>query len=537
MPKTAVASTGPTLELSPTDRTLPALLCRQAELLGDRELIRGSNRSRSYLDTRETVSRLAGALRAAGLETGDRIAILSTNRLELLDTVLAAGWLGAIAVPINTAMRGAQLAHVLKNAAPRLLVTEPALVPVLDDLSSLPASIERLWLTEPLESEPLKTYGAEPFPEEGNPIDPHPVAPGDPLLILYTSGTTGASKGVVCPHAQLYWWGVLTGRYLGIRDEDVLHTTLPMFHMNALNTFFQAALAGAVYSFGVRFSASRFWDEVRERDTTVTYLLGAMVQILLGQEPGDADRTHRLRIALSPATPRTAVEAFHARFGVELVDGYGSTETNLVLCNRVGDHRPGTMGRVVPEFEARVVDENDEALPNGVPGELVLRPREPYSFASGYDRMPESTVEAWRNLWFHTGDRVVRDEDGAWHFVDRLKDAIRRRGENISSAEVEEALLTHPDIAFAAAIGVPSEIGEEDVMAFVVLQPGARPKPEELMAHLEPRIAYFAIPRYLEFVDELPLTENGKVRKAALRERGIGERTWDREAAGYSLKR
>jgi crotonobetaine/carnitine-CoA ligase len=536
MASTAGASSEGPLELDPEDRTLPVLLSRQAERLGERELVRHAAGSRSYRDTLDAVARLAGALRAAGVEPGDRVAVFAANRLELLDTVLAAGWLGAVAVPVNIALRAAQLAHVLENADPRLLVADPAFVPVLDDLVSLPTSLERVWLTERAAGGSVGAVPLEPFPAGGDPVEPHAVGPMDPFLILYTSGTTGPSKGVVCPHAQLYWWGRLTARYLDVRGTDVLHTVLPMFHMNALNTFFQAGLAGAVYSFGPRFSASRFWDEVRDREATVTYLLGAMVLILLGREPGVSERSHRVRVALSPATPQQAVEAFRARFGVALVDGYGSTETNLVFCNRVGDHRPGTMGRVVPEFEARVVDENDEDLPDGVPGELVLRHSEPYSFASGYFRRPESTVEAWRNLWFHTGDRVVRDTDGVWRFVDRLKDAIRRRGENISSAEVEDALLTHQDVALAAAVGVPSELGEEEVMAFVVLRSGALPDPGGLTAHLEPRLAYFAIPRYLEFVDELPLTENGKVQKAPLRERGVGEHTWDREAAGFALE-
>jgi crotonobetaine/carnitine-CoA ligase len=195
------------------------------------------------------------------------------------------------------------------------------------------------------------------------------------------------------------------------------------------------------------------------------------------------------------------------------------------------------MGRVLPGFEAKVVDENDAEVPDGEAGELVMRADEPFAFATGYWRLPERTVEAWRNLWFHSGDRVIRDADGYFRFVDRIKDAIRRRGENVSAWEVEQVLQSHPDVAAAAVIPVPSDLGEDDVMACVVARSGAVLDHAELLRHCEPRLAYFAVPRYVEIMDELPLTENGKVRKFVLRARGVTDATWDREAAGYELSR
>jgi crotonobetaine/carnitine-CoA ligase len=420
---------------------------------------------------------------------------------------------------------------MLANSAPRLLVLEAELAGALDSVARVPAELSRLWLVgggDPGRGWP--SLPAEPFPEDGPEARPHAVRPGDTLSILYTSGTTGLSKGVCCPHAQFHWWGVLTAEHLEVTGDDVLYTVLPLFHTNALNTFFQALLYGAELRVGARFSASRFWREAHETGATVTYLLGAMVQILRRGPRSPADTAHRVRIALSPATPPEAVGDFRARFGVDLVDGYGSTETNFVIGGPLAEQRPGTMGRVVEGFEARVVDDDDRELPAGVPGELVLRHSEPFSFATGYYALPGATVESWRNLWFHTGDRVVRDEDGFFRFVDRLKDAIRRRGENISSFEVEQALTTHPDVESAAVVPVASELGEDDVLAFVVPRPGATLEPEALVRHLEPRLASFAIPRYLELVTELPLTENGKVRKFVLRERGVQATTWDREA-------
>jgi crotonobetaine/carnitine-CoA ligase len=375
------------------------------------------------------------------------------------------------------------------------------------------------------------------MPLGGDRLPAHPVDPADTMAILYTSGTTGAPKGVCCPHAQFFWWGVLVGEQLGLGPGDTAYTVLPLFHTNALNAVAQVLASGARYAFGPRFSASGFWGEARAVGATVTYLLGAMVHILMKAPPSGSDRDHAVRIALSPATPAELATGFQERFGVVLMDGYGSTETNLVTSNLIGGHTPGTMGRPAPEFEVRAADDHDEELPPGVPGELLVRPREPFSCATGYWRRPEATVAAWRNLWFHTGDRVVREPDGTLRFVDRLKDAIRRRGENVSSFEVEQALVSHPDVESAAVVPVPSELSEDEVMAFVVPRAGRRLDPVDLVRHCEPHLAYFAIPRFVEVVDALPLTENGKVRKHVLRERGRGPATWDREAAGVVLRR
>jgi crotonobetaine/carnitine-CoA ligase len=284
---------------------------------------------------------------------------------------------------------------------------------------------------------------------------------------------------------------------------------------------------------GERFSASRFWARVTAADADVTYLLGAMVTILMSRPVEPVEREHHVRIALAPATPARIFDRFRERFGVQLIEGYGSTETNCpIAADDPAESRGGYMGTVRPGFHARVVDENDQTVPDGTAGELVLRHDEPFAFADGYWAMPEQTVKAWRNLWFHTGDRVVRDPDGWYRFVDRTKDAIRRRGENISSWEVEQAVLEHRAVSAAAAFPIPSDLGEDEVMTAVVLEPGETLTPEELIEHCRPLLPYFAVPRYVEFVTELPLTENGKVRKQVLRDRGLTPDTWDREAAG-----
>jgi crotonobetaine/carnitine-CoA ligase len=521
----------------PSERTLPKMLARQAERYGQRRLVTIGGTTLSYAEARAAAAGYAGALAAAGTKAGDRVAIMCGNRAELLLTILGCAWLGAIAVPINTASRGAQLQHILSNCGARLLVIERELTSVLAsfDLAHIP--LEALWLVGEGTAGDLRQLKSAPFPQPQGNMPPHAADPGDTFAILYTSGTTGLSKGVCCPHAQYFWWGVYTSQLLGVRESDVLVTTLPVFHTNALGAFFQTLLNGATIVVESRFSASGFTAALAQHKATVTFVLGAMVPMLLAQEASAADRAHGVRLALAPAVPAHFHKKFTERFGFGLIDGYGSTETNCILGAPLAEQRPGTMGRLLPGFIARVVDANDNELPDGKAGELVLRADEPFAFATGYFGMADKTVEAWRNLWFHTGDRVLREPDGYYRFMDRMKDAIRRRGENISSYEVEQVLLTHPAVVNVAVFPVRAELAEEEVMAALVLRGGAQITHAALLDFCQPRMPYFAVPRYLEFVEALPATESGKVTKYKLRERGVTAATWDREQAGYKLAR
>lgn len=495
--------------------TVPGMLMARASLTPDAPLFRCGEVRRTAAEMVDAVARAAGALAARGVAAGERVAFLAANRVELLDLVLGAAWLGAVAVPINTAARGAQLHHILSNSQARLLVVEHEFAPHLDDLPALPDLQDR-WVLGELPA------------EMGLPVPPAAVAPGDPAAILYTSGTTGVSKGVVCPHAQFWWWGCNVSEQIGIRSDDVLHTCLPLFHTNALNAFSQAVVSGATYVLGSRFSASRFWSQMVDSGATVTYLLGAMVGILDSQPPSDLDRAHAVRLALSPATPGRLLAPFRERFGVALLDGYGATETNAVIATRPGEERPGYVGTLQPGFRMRVVDADGADVATGTPGELLLRSDQPFAFASGYFRMPEATTAAWQDLWFHTGDRVAVEPDGSIRFVDRIKDVIRRRGENISSLEVEDVLRAHPAVADVAVYAVDSELGEDEVMAAVVAKEAHDLVFEELVEFCGPRLAAYAIPRFLLRLDALPLTENGKVRKPDLRARGT-DGAWDRQ--------
>lgn len=518
----------------PPDRILSTILTRQAAHYGDRVLLVAGDTRWTYSQTAAIAAASAKTLVDAGIKPGDRVALMCSNRPEFLQVYLGCAWLGAIVVPINTALRGFQLSHIFRNSRPALLVIEAQFLAAIETVDPDVELPSRTWTIGAITETRVSPV---PLPALGDDVPAGVVRPGDTVAILYTSGTTGPSKGVCCPQAQLFWWGIYSARALGIREGDVLFTTLPLFHTNALNAFYQAILNGCTYMLEPKFSASGFWATARRHNATVGYLLGAMASMLLAQSPSEDDRGHRIRVALGGGVPPQIHRPFFERFGVPLVDGYGSTETNFVFAGSIPSDRPGTMGYLADGVEARIVDENDSELPAGQAGELVLRAREPFAFASGYFGMPEKTVEAWRNLWFHSGDRVVRDSDGHYRFIDRMKDSIRRRGENVSSWEVEQTIQSHPAVATCAIYPLPSEWGEDEVAAAILLEPGQSLQPVDVIRHCEGQIAYFAIPRYVRIVREMPLTENGKIKKGVLRDAGVTSDTWDREAAGIQVRR
>jgi len=524
-------------DFAPAERTVPAMLARQAERFGSKLLVSSGGQSWTYAQARAQAASFGATLRAAGIKRGDRVALICSNRLDFMRAFLGCAWIGAVSVPINTASRGHQLQHILSNSAARLLIVEGAFAGNLDHLDTASLPLETIWTIDADAPIRIGTHVSAPVPASAEFCDAETMRPRDMLTILYTSGTTGPSKGVCCPHAQYFWWGANTAALLGLSDTDVLQSTLPLFHTNALNTFFQALLMGISVTYENRFSASDFYAALTRSDATATYVLGAMVPILLSRPRRAEERAHRVTVALAPGVPARFHAEFTERTGIHLIDGWGSTETNFVLGATTDKTRPGTMGPVFDGFQARVVDGDDNDVPDGTPGELLVRADQPYAFATGYFGAPEKTVEAWQNLWFHTGDRVIREKDGYYRFVDRIKDAIRRRGENISSFEVEQVLLSHPAVAIAAAFPVRSSLAEDEVMVAVVPHAGQTLAPLDLIKYCEPLLPYFAVPRYVEFVDDLPKTENGKVQKYKLTERGVSGATWDREAAGYTVKR
>jgi len=509
-----------TLSLKGGDRTIPQLLVDASVAFGHKVAWTDGSLPRSYEELPRVAASGAAFLASIGVKAGDRVMVISENRGEILDLLISCSWLGAVLVPINPATPGPQLDYFLSYTEPNIVFFEKG---KSHDVGSHPVR----WVELPpvaAATDP-KTNAHQWFNSEGIDFQPD-IRPSTPLTLLMTSGTTGVSKGVVCPQGQFLAWGESVSAMLGLTKEDVAYTCLPLFHTNALNAVFQCLITGATFHVGPRFSSSRFWERNVEAGSTVTYLLGAMVSMLLNVEPSEAEQAHSISRILAPGTSVSVIDAFENRFGALLVEGHGMTETNAVIGTPFGSRRLGYMGKVMQGFEASVVDENDTEVTDGEPGELVLRSNIPHAFATEYWKLPAVTVAANANQWFHTGDRVVRD-DGWFRFLDRIKDVIRRRGENISAWEVEKVLDAHPEVIRSAVVPVPSELGEDEVMAFVITSEGALVEPEVLRRHCAESLPAFAMPRYLEFVDEFPLTDTGKVRKQLLKERGVGESTWD----------
>lgn len=520
----------------PERRTLPAMLTQQARRYGSHRLLKAGDVSWSFADAPTIAARYAGTLAAAGIKPGNRVALMCSNRAEFLEIFLGCAWLGAVTVMINIASRGPQLRHILDNSGARLLIMEAELLPAFEHVDFKDLALERIWLIGSAARAPFDRVAVSAAPPPASPIATGAIDPAQLLAILYTSGTTGPSKGVCCPHAQYFWWGVNGVRNLEIREGDVLCTSLPLFHSNALGTFYQALLSGSTLVAERRFSASGFWQSLIDHRATAAYVLGAMVPILLSRQPAPQERGHNVRCGLGPGVPANLHVAFEQRTGIRLIDGYGSTETNFVIGSTTGAQRPGSMGKICRGYRARVLDTEGNEVPAGEAGELALHADDPLAFASGYFAMPDKTAEAFRKGWFYSGDRVIREGDGQFRFVDRLKDAIRRRGENISSFEVEQVLLSHAEVGTAAVFPVASELAEEEVMAAVVRRPGSRLTESELAEFCRPRLAHFAVPRFIEFCDTLPMTENGKVQKYKLRERGVTAATWDGGAQAARVK-
>ena len=525
------------------------VLARQARARGDRPFLTLQNGPDvSYAEADEIAHRVSRGVAALGAEPGDRVGVWLPNGLEILHASFGIYRAGAVAVFINPGYRGIFLEHVLNNAGARWVIMAGEYLPRLAESEANLPGVERAVIVGPVppDAPRLRRIAIQSWDElVAQPADPLgvPVSYRDVGAMMYTSGTTGPSKGVLMPHAHLYLFGQGVVDNLRVTAEDVYYICMPLFHANALcMQLYGTLIAGARAVIAPQFSASRWLDEVRACGATVTNTLGVMTEFIHRQPARPDDRRHRLRLICAVPTPAEIGPSFRERFGVPLIEGYGMTEVNIPLYMPLDvPYRAGSCGKVYDRyFEVRVVDpETDEEMPRDSVGEIVVRPREPFGFMLGYNAMPDRTVEAWRNFWFHTGDGGRQDQDGYFYFVDRIKDTIRRRGENLSSYEIERVLIEHPAVAEVAAVAVRSEIagGEDEVKACVVLTPGQALSPEALLDFCQTRMPHFAVPRYVEFLAELPKTPTAKVQKVTLRRSGITTATWDREAAGYRLRR
>lgn len=534
------------LNLTYPDRrswTLPRVLRDRARTHGERTFaeVPDQDVTLTFAQTLDAAERVGGALLAGGCAPGDRVLIMAANGVEYLLGWFGAAVAGLVEVPINNAYRGTFLEHQVQTVDPRAAIVDPEFVEHFLTLAST-KSISTFYVTgESAEAvTALRTAGwaAEPFAAltaAARPEQLPEVAASDLAAIVFTSGTTGLSKGVMMPHAHFYFFADECVSLTRLTDADVYMSVGPLFHGNAqFLAAYPAMIAGARFVLQRRFSASRWVDQLRASGATVTNFVGVMMDFVHKQprRPDDADNALRCLYAVPLATSIAA--DFRERFGIEaFVENFGLTEISMPILTPYGEERPaGAAGLLVDEyFDVRLVDpETDEEVAVGEVGELVVRAHLPFTMTTGYYGMPERTVEAQRNLWFHTGDGLRRDEQGWYYFVDRLKDALRRRGENISSFEVEQPILAHAGVAECAVIGVPAdaEAGEDELMVVVVPQPGATLTAQDLWEWCEPRLPAFAIPRYVRFTDALPLTPSGKVRKLELRAAGTVDAS-DRE--------
>jgi crotonobetaine/carnitine-CoA ligase len=523
------------------DRTILGSLARSAELSSDKDVVRFvGGESRTAAALLQDAAVFAGLLGEAGVRPGDRVAIMTSNRVEFLWAFFGAAHAGAISVPLNTSLRGPILEHMVRDSAPAVVVVETtffdAVLPVLRAVGSKARILavhdgepDPAWEEHEVRYLPAALHGEGPPPV---PTDRYADA-----SILYTSGTTGPSKGVLHSHNSIVAFGENADWMFEYQRDDVLHNCLPLFHANALCvTLLPALRAGAAAVFGRRFSASGFWAEVCDEGATTTSILGAMVPILWGAPERADDADNKVRTALCVPTPAADVyEAFERRFGIRLVSQYGMTDTSSIIGTPPSvTGRPGYAGVLHPDFECIVVDEHDHPVPDGVAGEGLVRPRKPDVMMRGYWNNPTATLDAFRNLWFHTGDVLIRDPDGWFRFVDRSKDAMRRFGENISSFEVESVISLHPAVEEVAVYAVPSELSEDEVMATVVFRAGVDGDLAEIGRHCDDNLPYFASPRFLVSADALPKTANQKVRKDVLRKAGVTTDALDRGHRGRS---
>jgi len=544
---------GTEYDLVDPGQLLPQMVARHAqERPSEPFLEHVDGGSLTYGQTDELACRWAGALASLGVERGDRVMTMLEPGLDNTPLWLGIAWLGAIDTGVNTDYRGAMLRYVLEHARARVIVVDEALVdrivevaPQLDDLPTVvvlggddgpdgPDGPDRPGLGVPTRSAAAILAAADPL-DVG--VEP---APWDIACMIYTSGTTGPSKGVLIPWAQLHAMAVGVFPTEDFGDDEAYYSPFTMYHVSGRLPPFNMALCGGRVVVRQRMSLTQGWSDIRTHRCTTAIVAGLLTQQLMDQPAGQDDAELPLRRAvIGPVPPN--INEFADRFGVKVCTAFNMTEIsaatwagwdieNHLSCGRAREGYPG--------YHLRLVDEHDVEVPVGEVGELIVRTDVPWTLNAGYFADPERTAQAWRNGWFHTGDAFRRDEDGNFFFVDRMKDCIRRRGENISSFEVEMHVTEHPEVVEVAAIAVPDERSGDEVKVVVVRKPGSELTPEELAGYLIPRMPRFMVPRYIEMADELPKTQaTMKVRKVELRHDPFNEATWDREAAGITVPR
>ena len=525
------------------NETVTGTLERAVAQFPDRVFLDFDGALYTYAEVDALSTRLAHGFAALGVKSGETVASMLDNNLEGVLVWLAANKLGAISVPVNTAYKGEFLRHQVFDSGARLIVAEADYVqrlqavaeglPVLETILSRGADCAGEGL---LSVRPLSSI----YSEDETPIG-HVNRPSDLAILIYTSGTTGPSKGCMISHNYF----CNNARQILIREnrtQDTINwTPLPLFHINALaGSILSSMMVGARVAISRRFSVSRFWPEIERSGATVANLLGSMIGFIADAEENEAARRcyGQLHAVRGSPFPALLQRKWQERFGVTFAgsNSYGLTEAARVTSLADGEKAPeGSSGRANDDFDIRIVDDDDNEVPHGTPGEVIIRPRRPHIMFEGYWRRPEATLAIMRNVWLHSGDIGKLDEKGFFYFVDRKKDYLRRRGENISSHEVETALKAHPAIADLAVHAVFAKDLEDEVKVTAMLKSGVVLTEEEFCHWSIDHLPYFAVPRYFEFRPDLPRSPTGKVLKYILRDEGCTPATWDREKAGIQI--
>lgn len=526
--------------------TVIAALDRAVARHPERVFLDFSGELYTFRDVDLISTKLAHSLSELGVQAGHTVVTMLDNNIDAVVCWLAVNKLCAVSVPINTALRGEFLRHQIADADTQLLICEASylerVAAVAGQLDALKLVLHRDTIETAIDCAVPVAALDEHRGQDATPFEVKP-APSDLSCLIYTSGTTGPSKGCMVSYNFMCNLARLQLRSGPANENDVTITPLPLFHMNALCvTIIASIMVGARAAILPRFSVSNFWPEVERSGATIASILGGMGGLLAKAPDNDAMKRCYGQIHTARGNPYTeeTKEIWRSRFGTRLVggNGYGLTEACVITSLAAGEYaKPGSSGKRIPDFDVRIVDDNDHEVPPNVPGEIVVRPLRPDIMFQGYWRRPEATLELMKNMWFHTGDIGKFDEDGFFFFVDRKKDYLRRRGENISSFEMESAFAVHPAISEVAVHAVLSDKGEDDVKVTAILHEDAKLTEEELFHWATDAVPYYALPRYIEFRSTLPKNPQGRVLKYQLRDEGKTENTWDLEDTNISVKK
>ncbi len=529
----------------PADRVLGKVLRTQAEQRPDATFLMSGDDRYTYAEVNEIANAYAHGLAQLGVGPGDTVAFLMRTCVEFVFATFAAMKLGAIWVPTNTDYKGSWLRDTLSDSCATILIADADFLPRVAELgANLPFERiivrgEAFGFDFDTQLNPIEELAIE----SGSEPDQSGISYGDTAAVLWTSGTTGRSKGVMQSH-NAWVRGAISGALTtNTRDDDLMYCCLPMYNSAAwVANVYRALVCGLPVALDSEFSASTFWKRCREYGATQIFTLGAMHMFLWNAPEQPDDRDNPVRHASMVPLPDELIQPMKDRFGLETLDqGYGQSEA-MGIFHRSDDGTEWAsrcLGRVLPGMEVAFLDDDDRPVADGEVGEICARPTEPYVLFNGYFNNPEATLESYTNLWYHTGDLGKRDENGNFYFVDRKKDFIRYKGRNISSFAVEAAINAHPAVAQSAAHGITSHEldSEAEVKACVVLRPDAKLEAEELARFVNDNAPYFFVPRYIEFMDVLPSTPTGRVQKFKLRERGVTAETWDAKQSGFEVKR